>query len=58
MVLDAKAFAWELRRFGGIVLQRSGEAFPDAASAREAGGRALKALFVPGLQMFRKERLL
>lgn len=37
-------FTWELRRFGGVVLQRGPEAFPDQAAARTDGEAALAAL--------------
>ena len=37
-------FTWELRRFGGVVLQHGHEVFPDAASARADGEQALAAL--------------
>ena len=57
VIVGGKAFTWELRRFGGIVLQRSAEVFSDAASAREAGERALTAvLATPGLPVFKREQ--
>ncbi|RYC28875.1 hypothetical protein D3273_26950 [Lichenibacterium minor] len=37
-------FTWELRRFGGVVLQRGAEPFPNQALARAAGEAALAAL--------------
>ena len=37
-------FTWELRRFGGLVLQHGSETFPDAAAARADGEAALAAL--------------
>ena len=50
-------FGWELRRFGGVVLQRSAEVFAVAASAREAGEMALTILrATPGLPTFKRER--
>lgn len=38
------SFTWELRRFGGLVLQRGSGTFPDAAAARADGEEALAAL--------------
>lgn len=50
------AFTWELRRFGGLVLQRGPEAFPDAAAARADGEAALDALRAsPDLPTFRRQ---
>lgn len=40
----AHAFTWELRRFGGVVLQRGPEAFASAALARADGEVALAVL--------------
>lgn len=37
-----RAFTWELRRFGGIVLQRGEASFPTAALAKAAGAAALR----------------
>lgn len=37
-------FTWELRRFGGVVLQRGAESFATVALARSAGEAALAAL--------------
>ncbi len=37
-------FTWELRRFGGVALQRGPKTFPDATSARADGEEALAAL--------------
>lgn len=34
-------FAWEIRRFGGVVLLRSEGLFPSMAFARAAGGEVL-----------------
>lgn len=36
----AGLFAWEIRRYGGVVLARGTEAFPDAAAAAAAGRAA------------------
>ncbi len=38
------AFTWELRRFGGLVLQRGLEAFPSQTLARADGEEALAAI--------------
>ena len=35
------AFHWELRRFGGVVVDRSDAVFPCTSEARAAGDRAL-----------------
>lgn len=40
----AKAFTWELRRFGGVLLQRGSQSFPDQAATRASGEAALAAL--------------
>lgn len=40
---DDKGFTWELRRFGGVVLERGAGAFGDVASAKDAGSEALTA---------------
>lgn len=37
-------FTWELRRFGGVALQRGAEAFASAALARADGERVLAVL--------------
>lgn len=37
-------FSWELRRFGGVVLQRGPEAYPTMDAARADGEIALSAL--------------
>lgn len=51
----AQTFTWELRRFGGVVLQRGAEAFPDASSARADGEAALAAIrALPGQQTFKR----
>ena len=39
-----RGFTWELRRFGGLVLQRGSETFPNAATARADGEDALATL--------------
>lgn len=52
-----RAFTWELRRFGGVVLQRGPEAFRDMASARADGEAALAALCSSAdLPRFTRER--
>ena len=43
-------FTWELRRFGGMVLQRGDRQFPDAEAAKVAGEEALSVLrSLPGM---------
>lgn len=37
----AVAFRWEIRKFGGVVLERSIDTFPSAGVARRAGQTAL-----------------
>ncbi|WP_237482569.1 hypothetical protein [Lichenibacterium dinghuense] len=50
------AFTWELRRFGGVVLQRGPEAFPSQTLARADGMLALAALCAsPDLPTFKRE---
>ena len=51
-----RAFTWELRRFGGIVLQRTSKAFATAADARASGVEALVTLLAtPELPTFRRQ---
>ena len=51
----AHAFTWELRRFGGVVLQRGPEAFDSAAQAQADGEAALAALRAsPDLPTFKR----
>lgn len=50
------AFTWELRRFGGVVLQRGAEAFPDQSLARADGEAALAELRAsPDLPTFTRQ---
>lgn len=37
-------YGWEIRRFGAIVVARSGCGFPVAVAARQAGEEALRAI--------------
>ena len=39
-----KPFGWEVRKFGGIVLSRSGEGFGSQSEAQAAGEKALAVL--------------
>ena len=49
-------FTWELRRFGGVLLQRGAEVFPSQALARNGGEAALKILCAsPDLPTFKRE---
>ena len=49
------AFTWELRRFGGVVLQRGAEAFASQVLARAAGEVALAMLSAsPDLPTFKR----
>ena len=41
---DDHAFTWELRRFGGLLLQRGSDSFASQALARAGGEMALAAL--------------
>ena len=41
---DSRLFVWEIRRFGGVLLDRGTAPYHDAAEARSAGRRALDAL--------------
>lgn len=53
----AHTFAWELRRFGGMVLKRGAEALVSQTLARADGEAALAALYAsPDLSRFRRER--
>lgn len=38
------AFAWQIRRFGGVVLAMGDAGFATSSAAREAGRRALESL--------------
>lgn len=40
-------FAWEIRRFGGMVLDRSDVGFPSIPLARAAGGEVLSLMSKP-----------
>lgn len=52
-----RAFAWELRRFGGVILERGLERYSDMVAARADGERALAALCAePDLPQFTKQR--
>ncbi|WP_237481231.1 hypothetical protein [Lichenibacterium dinghuense] len=52
-----RAFTWELRRFGGVVLQRGPEGFRDTASARADGEAALTDMCAsPNLPRFKRDR--
>lgn len=44
LVPSAAAFAWEIRRFGGIVLKRAETGFASAEQARNAGILVMAAL--------------
>lgn len=35
-----RCFVWELRRFGGVTLERSADTFPTSEAAHEAGALA------------------
>lgn len=51
-----QSFTWELRRFGGVLLQRGAEVFPSQALARNGGEAALKILCAsPDLPTFKRE---
>lgn len=51
-----KAFTWELRRFGGVVLQRGEGTFATRAEAEAAGADALTALKrQPDLPTFKRQ---
>ncbi|WP_237477098.1 hypothetical protein [Lichenibacterium dinghuense] len=51
----AQTYTWELRRFGGLVLQRGAEPFPSQALARADGEAALAALCAsPDLPTFKR----
>lgn len=50
-----RAFTWELRQFGGIMLERGPEAFASAALARANGEATLAALCAtPGQPTFKR----
>lgn len=52
-----RGFTWELRRFGGMELQRGSETFSDAASARADGEEALVTLLASAdLPTFERSR--
>lgn len=52
----AHAFTWELRRFGGVVLQRGSETFASLMLARTDGEAALAALGAePDLPTFKRQ---
>lgn len=54
---EGKAFTWELRRFGGVVLQHGAESFPNQALARADGEAALAKLCAsPDLPTFKRGR--
>lgn len=38
---ESRCFVWEIRRFGGVLLDRGTAAYEDVAEARMAGKRAL-----------------
>ena len=42
---EAKAFCWEIRRFGAIVVARSATGFADGQVARDAGEDTLQRSF-------------
>ena len=49
-------FTWELRRFGGVMLQRGAEAFASQALARVDGEAALSALrAMPNQPTFKRD---
>ena len=51
-----KAFTWELRRFGGVVLQRGEEPFITRAEAEAAGAAALSTMKQhPDLPKFKRQ---
>ena len=51
-----KTFAWELRRFGGVLLQRGDVEHSNRAAAEAAGAEALKVMQqTPGLPTFEKQ---
>ena len=41
-IRSANGYAWEIRRFGGIVVARDDQQFPSVAMAQAAGQTALK----------------
>lgn len=43
---ESRGFVWEIRRFGGVLLDRATAPYDDAAEARSAGKRALSAFMV------------
>lgn len=43
---ESRCFVWEIRRFGGVLLDRGTAPYDDAAEARSAGKRALNAFMV------------
>ena len=54
-----RAFSWELRRFGGLLLQRGAKSFASQALARADGELALAVLCAdPDLPTFARQRRL
>lgn len=54
---DERTFTWEIRRFGGLLLQRGAESFANQAMARADGEVALAVLCVsPDLPTFARQR--
>ena len=52
-----RAFTWELRRFGGLLLQRGAESFTSQTLARADGELALSVLCAaPDLPAFQRQR--
>ena len=52
-----RTFTWEIRRFGGLLLQRGGEPFNSQPLARVDGEKALAALCsAPDLPTFQRQR--
>ena len=53
---DDKAFTWELRRFGGVVLHRGEKPFATRAEAEAVGAAALSAMSRhPDLPKFKRQ---
>ena len=53
---DDMAFTWELRRFGGVVIQKGADTHPTIALAKAAGLQALEALSQdPDLPTFERQ---
>ena len=56
---DDRTFTWEIRRFGGLLLQREAECFTSQALARADGQLALAVLCAdPDLPTFARQRRL